>query len=229
MLIVEVANDISARRSEPSGRNRRLYLPEPVSIRVLTSRQRGQPRKLRKPLQSPCNCTVGAPKSGCFGCESDGVSIEFTLAVYLHKRCPAQELAGGLDDCPSRPAKIVVATGRINCRLSPIITSVIDVRKIAACGESGFPARFLGGANSLGLSGYAGSCCRLELPSPERLLREKATRQHLRSSVGPMVSRSSCQRLVFANDPHPSGRHSPILILLSRPHIVDERSRLFKL
>ena len=38
--------------------------------------------------------------------------------MYLHKRCPAQALAGGLDDCPSRPARIVVATGRTNCRLS---------------------------------------------------------------------------------------------------------------
>ena len=44
------------------------------------------------------------------------VSIEFTLTVYLHKRCPVQELAGGLDDCPSRSARIVVATGRTNCR-----------------------------------------------------------------------------------------------------------------
>ena len=51
--------------------------------------------------------------------ESDGVSIEFPLTVYLHNRCPAQEFAGGLDDCPSRPARIVVATGRTNCRLSP--------------------------------------------------------------------------------------------------------------
>ena len=49
-------------------------------------------------------------------CESDGVSIEFTLTVYLHKRCPAQKFAGGLDDCPSRPARIVVATGRTSCR-----------------------------------------------------------------------------------------------------------------
>ena len=38
--------------------------------------------------------------------------------MYLHKRCPAQEFAGGLDDCRYRPAKIVVATGRTNCRLS---------------------------------------------------------------------------------------------------------------
>ena len=38
--------------------------------------------------------------------------------MYLHNRCPAQALAGGLDDCPSRPAKIVVATGRTNCRSS---------------------------------------------------------------------------------------------------------------
>ena len=45
VVIVEVANDISARRSEPNGRNRHLYPPEPVSITVLTSRQRAQPRK----------------------------------------------------------------------------------------------------------------------------------------------------------------------------------------
>ena len=59
--------------------------------------------------------------------ESDGVSIEFTLTVYLHKRCPAQELAGGLDDCPSRPARIVVATGRTSCRLSDDAPFTIDL------------------------------------------------------------------------------------------------------
>ena len=36
--------------------------------------------------------------------------------LYLHKWCPAQEFAGGLDACPCRPARIVVATGRTNCR-----------------------------------------------------------------------------------------------------------------
>ena len=46
----------------------------------------------------------------------DRVSIEFALTVYLHKGCPAQEFAGGLDDCASRSARIVDATGRTNCR-----------------------------------------------------------------------------------------------------------------
>ena len=50
---------------------------------------------------------------------TERVSIEFVVTVYLHKRCPAEELAGGLDDCPSRPARMVVATRRTNCRLSP--------------------------------------------------------------------------------------------------------------
>ena len=47
--------------------------------------------------------------------------------MYLHKRCPAQELAGGLDDCPSRPARIVVATGRTSCRLSAVIADVVHL------------------------------------------------------------------------------------------------------
>ena len=45
--------------------------------------------------------------------------------MYLHKRCPAQELAGGLDACPSRPARIVVATGRTSCRLSGRLKNAI--------------------------------------------------------------------------------------------------------
>ena len=47
--------------------------------------------------------------------------------MYLHKRCPAQELAGGLDDCSSRPARIVVATGRTSCRLSAVIADVVHL------------------------------------------------------------------------------------------------------
>ena len=34
--------------------------------------------------------------------------------------------------------------GVYNTFQEPIITSIIDVKKITACGESGFPARFLG-------------------------------------------------------------------------------------